>query len=157
MTWLIKQEQKTEHIWEISPMVCKVAFLPAKHQGQPGTVFCSLQRQLPVELLWTFYWHHLAYVEAFITLLVHLSQAHSSSQRAILLICEHLLEVLEWILTQHNEDSANSGVADSPLLSFGSMAGKKEKRNFLDELSQHCNNAQIKFMIPQGITKLQQL
>lgn len=138
MTWLTKQAQKLEHVWEISPVVCKAAFLAAKRRGQYGIVFCSLWWELPVVqkpeivmLLWTFSCHRLAYFEAFITLLVHLSQASSSSQRAILSICEHLSGVLGWIPTQCNEASTISSTAASPLVGLGSVAGKKKETGYL--------------------------
>lgn len=136
-------------------MVCKATFLAAKCCGQYGIVFCSLRRELPVVqklrlvmLLWTFPCCRLAYFEALITLFVHLSQASSSSQRAILPICEHPSEVLERIPTQRNETSSSSGSAVFPRVRFESVAGKKKKekkRTSVAELSQHCNNAQIGF------------
>lgn len=149
MTWLTKPAQKLEHVWKISPVVCKAALLAAKRRGQYGIVLCSLWRELPVVqkpqivmLLWTFSCHRLAYFEAFITLLVHLCQASSSSQGDILSICEHLSGVLGEIPTQRNEASTRSGAAASPLVGFGSVAGKKEKKGTsVAESSQHCNNA----------------
>lgn len=166
MTWLTKQAQKSEHVWEISPMVCKATFLAAKCCGQYGIVFCSLRRELPVVqklqlvmLLWTFPCCRLAYFEALITLLVHLSQASSSSQRTILPICEHPSEVPERIPTQRNETSASSGSAAFPRVRFERVAGKKKKRK-RELLWQSCPNTVITLRLdlaPQGVIKLKQL
>lgn len=47
MTWLNEQAQKSEHVWKISPVGCKTAFLAARRCDQYAIFFCSLPGELP--------------------------------------------------------------------------------------------------------------
>ena len=153
MTWLAKQAQKSEHVWEISPEACKAAFLAAKHHGQYGIVFCSLRQELPVVqkpqivmLLWTFSCRRLAYFEAFVTLLVHLIQASSSSQRAILPI----YGASPW--SPRDSPPCAMKPAQAQVFQLHLWWGleawpekKGKKVTSVGESSQHHSNAQIRF------------
>lgn len=165
MTWLTKQALKLWCVSEISPVLCEAAFLEAKHCSQYGVVFCSLQWELPVVqkpqivmLPWIFSCHRLAYFEAFITLLVHLSQSSFSSQRSILPIGEHPSEVQEQ-RSKSLPSATNPVQAQEPQLHLWSgLETWLEKRKKKKSL----NHPKAVIMLgsdltPQGIVKLKQL
>ena len=153
MTWLNEQAQKSEHVWKISPVGCKTAFLAARRCDQYAVVFCLLPGELPgvqkpqiSMLLWTFSCGYLTHFEAFITFLVCLHQALSPCWVAPVRLFQ-AAETRPHSAQRSPHEHSPCGLAASEFWKpgWGKKKKKKVKGNSVAESSQHCNNFQTRF------------